>query len=236
MDINRIKYNMMKFFNILFSLYESLIRNISGSLGQRIRYYYYKNRFKSCGSNVRIDLGVVFHNCENISIGNDVWIMSYSILTARPKGLSINNRIIKNKINNNFNHEIGELIIENEVSIGNYNIIQAYGGIVIGNKVTTSARVSIYSFSHYPFDENDLSKITYANAMVNSTNISCIQSPIVIKEGVWLALNVIVFGGTIGSNSFVSTNSVILHDYEDNSYISGSPAKRIKNRFKKNLI
>ncbi len=38
---------------IIFPIIESCIRNISGGLGQRIRYQYYKRRFKSCGKNVK---------------------------------------------------------------------------------------------------------------------------------------------------------------------------------------
>ena len=78
---------------IIFSIIESLIRNISGGLGQRIRYFYYKNRFKHCGSNVKIDEGVIFQNPENINIGNNVWFLPYSIITARPIGKKINNRL-----------------------------------------------------------------------------------------------------------------------------------------------
>ena len=67
--------------------------------------------------------------------------------------------------------------------------------------------------------------------MVNSDAISCIESPIVIKTNAWLGLNASVFGGIIGKNSFVSTNSVVISDLKENSYASGSPAVMIKNRF-----
>ena len=36
----------------------------------------------------------------------------------------------------------------------------------------------------------------------------------------------------IDSNSFVVTNSVVMNSFQENSYISGQPAKMIKNRFK----
>ena len=108
----------------------------------------------------------------------------------------------------------------NGLMIGAYNIIQGFGGIIIRNKVTTSARVSIYSFSHVPYDESDRSKITYANSMIKSDPVACIESPIVIENGVWLGLNVIVFAGNIGENSFISSNSIVLNDIPINSYVS----------------
>ena len=217
---------------IIFPIIESCIRNISGGIGQRIRYQYYKRRFKSCGVNVKIDEGVIFQTPENIEIGSHVWFLPFSIITARPFHTNLENKLIYKKENKSFDIDIGSIKIGNEVSIGAYNIIQGMGGIIINNKVTTSARVSIYSFSHYPFDKNDLTKVTYANSMVKSKSVSCIESPVVLKEGVWLGLNVIVFGGTVGKNCFVVTNSVVIDDLGENSYAVGNPAKKIKNRFK----
>lgn len=216
---------------IVYPLIESCIRNISGGLGQRIRFQYYKRRFKSCGSNVKIDEGVIFQTPENISIGNDVWFLPYSIITARSSNINLDQRILRKKKNDSFDIPIGDISIGNEVMIGAYNIIQGFGGLVISDKVTTSARVSIYSFSHVPYDINDRSKITYANSMVKSDNIACIESPIVLEKGVWLGLNVIVFGGVIGENSFVSSNSIVLNSLPKNSYASGKNAEKLKDRF-----
>jgi acetyltransferase-like isoleucine patch superfamily enzyme len=88
----------------------------------------------------------------------------------------------------------------------------------------------MYSLSNYPYDENDLKTITYANCMATG-KISYIISPIVIEDGVWIALNCIVLGGTIGKNSFISSNSIVYKDIPENSYASGIPARKIKDRF-----
>ena len=69
---------------IVFSIIEYLIIDIPGGLGQKIRYIYYSKRFAKCGKNVRIDLGVLFQNPENIYVGNDVWFITYIIITAKP--------------------------------------------------------------------------------------------------------------------------------------------------------
>ncbi len=68
--------------------------------------------------------------------------------------------------------------------------------------------------------------------MVKDGIIAYISSPIVIEENVWLALNSIVLGGYIERNSFITSNSIVIHDISENSYASGNPAKRIKERFK----
>jgi len=156
--------------------------------------------------------------------------------TACTSNLKLDNRIVKEVINKKFNAiNPDSLIIGNEIQIGAYNIIHGYGGLVISNRVTTSARVSIYSFSHHPIDEDDPSKITYANSMVKTAEISCIRSPILIEEGVWLGIGVSVFGGVIGKNAFVKPNSVVYLDIEENCYAQGSPAIKVKKRFNINI-
>lgn len=216
---------------VIFSIVEYIIKNIPGPIGQKIRYYYFKSRLKECGTNVRICESVIIENPENISIGNDVIIHPFSVLTAMPKLHTYKNRILKVIDNKDYVNDNGEIIIGNEVAIGLYNIINGYGGVKICDRVTTSARVSIYSLSHYPCDESNRSLITYANAMVKSNDISCVESPVVIYDGVWLGLNVIVLGGTIGKNSFISANSIVTKSIQENSYASGFPAVKIKNRF-----
>lgn len=212
---------------------EGLIRNISGRLGWWLRYQYYSRVFQSCGKNVRIDENVFFYGPENISVGTDVWIGPFTILTARSAHDSDpeTTRALKKRNNSSFKGTVGQIFIGNSVSIGAYNMIQGYGGIVISDCFTSSARVSIYSFSHHPCDERHPEKITYANSMVKEGDVAVIQSPIMIERNVWLGLNVIVFGGTLGQNTFVATGAIVIGDIPENSFAAGNPAVRIKPRF-----
>lgn len=223
---------MNKFIRVIHSVMESCIRNISGGLGQRIRYFYYSGRLKSCGRNVRIDEGVIIQNPESIEIGNNVWILPYTILTGRGSDPIERNRSVRRKAGVIRDEgELPFLKIGDQTSIGAYNIIQGYGGLSIGNRVTTSARVSIYSFSHVPTDRDNPEVITYANSMVNDAPVACIESPIILENGVWLGLGTSIFSGRIGENTFVAAHSVITGDLESNSYAAGNPARRIKQRF-----
>ena len=218
----------------IFKAFDDILRffiiYMPGPTGRKIRYYYWKRKLKKCGKNVIIDEGVIIQGAEYISIGDNVWIDKYCVLMAGPVKFN-NNSVVKRIENKNFKFEEGELIIGNGVHIGIGNIIQAHSGIYIGNNVTTSAGVKMYSLSNYPYDENDLKTITYANCMATG-KISYIMSPIVIEDGVWIALNCIVLGGTIGKNSFISSNSIVYKDIPENSYASGNPARKIKDRFK----
>jgi len=202
-----------------------------GVLGKKLRYWYYKKKFKRCGKNVIIDEGVIIQGAEWISIGDNVWIDKYCVLIAGK--VDLEGKIIKRKGNKDFRWEEGELIIGSGVHIGSFNILQAHGGVYLGNNITTSAGVNLYSLSNYPYDENNPELITYANCMVGEGQpVPYIVSPIVINDGVWIALNSIVLGGTIYKNSFISSNSIVVTDIPENSYASGNPAKRIKERFK----
>lgn len=220
-----------KIFKYLFlDFMRALVIYMPGPTGRRLRYLYYKKKFKKCGKNVIIDEGVIIQGAEWITIGDNVWIDKYSVLIAGSADL--NGMIVKKKENKNFRWQEGELIIGGGVHIGAFNIIQAHCGVYIGDYVTTSAGVKIYSLSNYPYDEQNLALITYANCMIKDGPISYIVSPIVIEDGVWIALNSIVLGGTIGKNSFVTSNSIVLTDIPENSYASGQPAKRIRERFR----
>lgn len=217
-------------FILLKAVFLFFITYLPGPSGYWLRYQFYKRKFKSCGKNVIIDVGVIISGTEHISIGDNVWIDKYSILIAGP--IDIKEGICKKIENHHFAGKPGELIIGNCVHIGAFNILQAHGGMSIGNSVTTSAGVKLYSLSNYPYDENNREIVTFANCVVEDRNrVSYIISPIVVEDGVWIALDCLVLGGRIGSNSFISSQSVVYHDIAENSYASGKPAQRIKDRF-----
>ena len=215
---------------VFHDLVESAIRNVGGGVGRRIRYRWYRRRFRSCGRNVLIDIGVIITNPEWIELGDDVWINSYAMLEAGVPGV-LAERILKVRENPGFRGERGVLRIGSGVGIGAFNIIQGGGGVVIGDNVTTSAFVKLYSHSHYPRDDQRPDRITYANCMASPPDIACVESPIALEDGCWLGLNVSVFGGTVGKNSFVATNAVVVDSLPPNSHAAGAPARRVRERF-----
>ncbi len=223
--------NILRKINIVFNdIICSLIIILSVSLGRKLRYLYWKKRLKRCGKNVIIDEGVIIQNPEWISIGDNVWIDRYCVLIAGE--VNLNNSIVKYRENRNFTYKKGELVIEGNNHISAFNIIQAHGGVIIGKNAAVSAGGKIYSLSNYPYDDENKNEITFTNSLARDRKrVPYILSPVVIGENVWLGLNVIVLGGTIGKNSFIASNSLVLYDIEENSYAEGKPAKKIKERF-----
>ena len=205
----------------IYFLIETLIRNISGVIGIKIRRWYYSKRFAKCGENLRIDEGVIIQNPEYIYVGDNVWIDKYCILIAGkvdiPKGY------IKIKRNKNYHYKEGELHIGNNIHIATQCIIQAHGGVSIGDYFTASAGTKIYSLS------NDVKKCKHGTQY--SDTIYYIMSPISIEENVWIGINAVILGGHIEKNSFIAPNSVVITNIKENSFASGNPAKKIKDRF-----
>lgn len=222
---------MSKIKKIFFDIIESLIRNISGGIGIFIRKVYYKTRFKNFGNNIRIEEGVIFQGLENISIGDNSWIGAYSIITAYPSNTISKNTHIVKKENMSFDAKIGEINIGKFVHIGNNNIIQGFGGVVIEDFCVTSSGVKLYSQSNLPYWPNNLNIKTVSNSRAKDRVVPVISHPIVLKEGSWLAINVLCFGGTVGNYTFVKSNSLILGDLKSNSIYSGNPIKFLKHRF-----
>ena len=118
--------------NIFLVWFEGVIRNISGPLGRKIRYSYYKRRLFFCGNNVIIDEGVYFDNPKSITIQKNVWIDRNTILTAGP----FNKNSRKHKVKGEILIPMGELHIMEGAHIAPFTLIQAHGGVRIGKNVT----------------------------------------------------------------------------------------------------
>lgn len=210
-----------KLLNQLFLLVESLIRNISGRLGQKLRKFYYSKRSKNCGKNLLIDEGVIIQGIKDISFGDNVWIDKYCILMAGIIAIDEKKCIFKQQ---ELKVEEGVIKIANNVHLGIGTIIQGHGGVNIGNFFTSSAGTKIYSLS------NDNTK-SFNGTIGNNQNIFFIKSKVFIEDNVWVGLNSIILSGFIGKNSFIAPNSLIIANIKENSFMSGNPAKRIKDRF-----
>lgn len=197
---------------------ESFLRNVGGRTGQMLRYFYYKSSLKSCGRNVRIDENVFIKSPWNVSIGSNVWISANTVIEAADdiNRLKQMNRTFVERSSASLTDIHGEVVIGDNVCIGLNNIIQGSGGLVVGDKVTTSANVSVYTMSHHPYDPSDRSRITNSNAMCDGRDTVCIFSPIILEENVWLGLGVSVFSGRIGRNTFIKSGCSVNSDIGEN--------------------
>lgn len=207
-----------------------------GSIGYKIRYIYYKKKFRHLGKNVLIDVGVYLSNPQNISIGDNCWIdRGVTILAGNDK--SSREKYFRN--NYSFKGISGDVIIKNNVHIGINCIISGISaGILIENNCCMSAESKIYSFTHHYCSKKNPADTQFCfGSMVPSDKQCIIEGPVTLEENVGIALHSIILPGTlIKSNSFVAINSVVTGIYETNSYISGNPGRLVKERFSENEL
>lgn len=206
------------FKTVLFSLIEDMIRGLSGSLGIRLRRAWYRRRFKKCGRGLVIESAVSIVGAKHISLGDDVWIDRSVVLIAGPPRENL--RIDIRREVQGINH--GDLIIGNGAHIGIGSILQAHGGITIGDGFTTSPHVKIYSMS------NDYRKCREGTVIGDP---GCILASVEIGNNVWIGIQSIVIGHTIGNDTFVRPSAIVVKDLPANSVAEGNPARLIGQRF-----
>lgn len=209
---------------------ESLIRNISGGVGRKIRYYYYKNRLGYCGKNVNIDIGVIIDNPSHIYLHENVWIDNYAILIGGyNKNSFINITYIKNV---NFEFNYGDIIIMENTHIGPNVIIQGHGGVYVGKNLTIAAGSKIYSLTNYYKNLNTGStKDIFFSPLTLPQNQYYILSPVYIGDGSAVAIGCNILPGTsIPTGTWVGAGLTISGQLEKDSIYINKCERTIKHK------
>jgi acetyltransferase-like isoleucine patch superfamily enzyme len=110
------------------------------------------------------------------------------------------------------------LRIDRNTTIGRFAHIVAVKSVVIEENVLIADKVYISDNSH-TFETVDIPVIEQGISFKGNT---------LIRQGAWIGENVSIIGVTIGRNSIVAANSVVLSDVPDYSVVAGTPAKVIK--------
>lgn len=202
----------------LFShLYEDLIRGLSGPLGHRLRRAWYRRRLAACGTGLVIEPGVHILGAAHIRLGDNVWLDRSAVLIAGP--VREDARIVAGARSD------GGLVLGDDCHIGIGTVIQAHGGISIGDCFTTSAGVKIYSLS------NDPATCHAGTTEFGRNDPGYRVTPVRIGRNVWLGLDVLVLGGRIGDDCFARPQAVINGDIAPGQVVTGTPATARRPRF-----
>ena len=165
--------------------------------------------FAALGDPIWISNLASFHNCSNISIGHNVRIDDFCVLSAGTGGI-----------------EIG-----NFVHIAVHTSIIGAGRVEIRDFANLSSRVSVYSSS------DDYSGVHMTNPTVPAEFTGVTSAPVIIDRHVAIGCGSVVLPGcTINEGAVIGALSLVNCDCDQFSIYAGVPAKRIKNRRRDLLI
>lgn len=161
--------------------------------------------FKSIGSDVLLSDKASYYNCKNISIGNNVRVDDFCVLSAGDGGIDIGNNI----------------------HIAVYTSLIGAGKIKLQDFCNISSKVAIYSSN----DDYSGKFMTNPTVPAQFTNVShgpvTIGKHVIVGSGSVILPNVILEEGVaVGALSLVNKSCEAFGIY------SGVPAKKIKERNK----
>jgi acetyltransferase-like isoleucine patch superfamily enzyme len=167
--------------------------------------------YKICNA-LRISIG---HNCRFFGLTKMSAIKADSISIG--SNCRFHSKSTKNLIGINRPCILSTNTVEAKLKIGNNcgfsgTVVGCFINIEIGNNVRCGANTTITDSDWH-----------------NSDSRVGAPRSIVIKDNVWLGLNVIVMKGvTIGENTIIGAGSVVVNDIPENVIAAGNPCKVLK--------
>jgi len=159
--------------------------------------------FKHVGENTYLSNRASYYNCKNISIGANVRIDDFAVLSAGEGGIEIGNYI----------------------HIAVYSSLIGAGKIELKDYCNISSRVSIYS------SNDDYSGKYMTNPMVPNDFTNVTHGPVTIGKHAIVGSGTVVLPNlTIGDGVAIGALSLVTKDCDEFGVYVGAPVKKIKDR------
>lgn len=164
--------------------------------------------FKSIGENVLISDKCSIYNAKNITLGSNIRIDDFCVISAGEGGI----------------------VIEDYVHIACFCSLIGHGNITMKSFSGLSSRVAIYSSN----DDYSGNALTNPTVPAEFTNVS--HGDVTLEKHVIVGAGCIVLPKvTIGEGTAIGALSVVMKSCESFSIYIGNPAKRFKSR-KQNFL
>lgn len=205
------------------------LRHAPGATGRALRGAYWRRRLRGLGTGVVIGENVRIVGPEWLTIGDGCWIDDNVTLIAGP--LRIGGRRVS-RVGDTVLPD-GELRIGARVHVSNGALVQAHGGVAIGDDLTLGAGCRVYSVSHHyrnPDDPDDTTRYLFGSC--SPPERQCVLVGNVLIEGeTAVGANAIVLPGTVlRSGSWLGAGSVLSGETPANAILRGNPAVVVRER------
>lgn len=177
------------------------VLELPGRISRNLFLFFNWWRFKHVGKKSRVYKPLRVDGIENIMIRDNVVVHDGTWLAALPLT----------------GHNV-QLVLEDGVTLGNFNHIYATKSIIIEKDVLTADKVYISDNLHN-YEDVDI-------PIIKQPIKQC--KPVVIGEGSWLGEHVCVIGASIGKHCVIGANAVVTKDIPDYCVAVGIPARVIK--------
>lgn len=170
---------------------------------------YIVKQFKRCGENPLIQYSFTSkQGLKYISVGNDFYTASGLILEAYDTHLE-----------STYNPEI---VIGDNVRIGNDCHIGCVNKIIIGNNVLIASKVFITDHFHGETTTESIKLPPNSRKVIS-------KGAVIIEDNVWIGECVAIMPNVkIGKNAIIGANSVVTKNVPENAVVAGNPAKILK--------
>ena len=203
--------SMIQIFTIIGVVLGRLIEIICfGSKGQYLIYVFrralatgrYSSRFRTIGKNMKLAPGLKLGNANHISLGNNVSVMSHCVLECTG--------------------DSAEMVIGNDISIGEYSHITCAQKMVIGDGLLTGRYVLITDNAHGENLPDELNIPPLARRVYSS-------GPVIIGRNVWIGDKATILPNVkIGDGAVIAANAVVTKNVPPYTVVAGCPARIVK--------